>query len=121
MVAEAPPALAELALKASVFCPTFFSLTRILTTFELPAGTPPTFFDRFAPPPVTFSVTPEAAALPLLVIRALKVGLPPFLVLDGPVTLTLLILAVFGWVTDPGLTVWVKAAEVEAPNSVLPE
>ena len=96
------PALAEVALKVKVFLPAWFSLMATFTTFVLPAGIPPTFFEMFAPPPVTFRLTPVAAALPPLVIFAVNVGLLPFFALEGPITVFLLI---FAFAAGP-FTIW---------------
>ena len=87
------PALVEVALKVSTFRPTLFSLTEMLTDLVPPAGITPIDLEVSAPPPVTLTFTPAAMASPPLVTFTEKVGLPPFLVLEGPETVTLVIFA----------------------------
>ena len=113
------PALAEVTWKVSCLRPVRFSLIESLTVFVRPAVMPPTVLEALAPPPVTFSLTPVADALPPLVIFTVKAAFAPFFTLDGPLTATLLILAFgLGW---SALTTWFRVGESEDANRVLPE
>lgn len=88
-----PPAFAEVRLNLSFVLPRFFGFSFTRTVLVAPAAIAPARLVTLTPLPLTLSPTPVALAFPELVILTLKVALLPFLTLAGPLTLTLLILA----------------------------